>query len=80
MDPQTGEIYHVKFRPAPDELKSRLVQRKDDTESTVRSRLEAYHQQTASLSDFYSQLGILKIVNGDRDIDSVTNSIINLLV
>ena len=80
MDPITGEIYHITFRPAPDEIKSRLVQRKDDTESTVRSRLSAYHAQTAPLSDYYLDLEILNVVDGDREIDLVTDSIISMLV
>tara|TARA_B100001113_G_C21080416_1_gene609647 strand:+ start:165 stop:779 length:615 start_codon:yes stop_codon:yes gene_type:complete len=80
MDPETGEIYHVVFKPAPAELKSRLIQRKDDNESTVRSRLEAYHSQTAPLADYYNKLGILENIDGDQNIIEVTNSIINLLV
>ena len=50
MDSETGEIYHLKFSPAPPEIKHRLTQRKDDTEETVRSRLNAYHTQTAPLA------------------------------
>ena len=53
MDPQTGEIYHVKFKPAPSDVSSRLIQRKDDTEDIVRSRLDAYHMQTKPLSEWY---------------------------
>ena len=53
MDPKTGEIYHVKFKPAPSDVSSRLIQRKDDTEDTVRSRLDAYHMQTKPLSEWY---------------------------
>ena len=30
MDPETGEIFHVSFKPPPPELENRLVQRKDD--------------------------------------------------
>lgn len=80
MDPETGEIFHVKFKPAPSEIKNRLIQRKDDTEETVRSRLNAYHSQTAPLAGFYLELGVLKIINGNQDIVDVTNSIIELLV
>ena len=80
MDPETGEIYHVKFKPAPSEIQDRLIQRKDDTEETVRSRLNAYHTQTAPLANFYEDLGLLKKINGDQDIVDVTNSIIELLV
>ena len=80
MDPETGDIYHIKFKPAPSDIENRLVQRKDDTEETVRSRLEAYHSQTAPLADYYAEMGILRKVDGDRDIIEVTNSIFNLLV
>ena len=80
MDSETGEIYHIKFKPAPSEISERLIQRKDDTEETVRSRLNAYHSQTAPLADYYSNLGILEKVNGDRNIVDVTNSILDLLV
>ena len=55
MDPETGQIYHVKFNPAPLDIASRLVQRKDDTEDTVRSRLNAYHSQTKPLSNWYKE-------------------------
>ena len=80
MDSETGDIYHIKFKPAPSEIENRLVQRKDDTEETVRSRLDAYHSQTATLADYYPDMGILKKVDGDREIIEVTNSIFNLLV
>ncbi len=53
MDPETGEIYHINFNPAPAHIESRLIQRKDDTEDTVRSRLNAYHEQTKPLSEWY---------------------------
>ncbi|HII12826.1 MAG TPA: nucleoside monophosphate kinase, partial [Candidatus Thalassarchaeaceae archaeon] len=35
MDPETGAIYHTKFNPAPESISGRLIQRKDDNESTV---------------------------------------------
>ena len=80
MDPETGEIYHIEFKPPPFEIEHRLIQRKDDTEETVRSRLDAYHLQTAPLADYYRNLGVLENINGDREISEVTNSIIELLV
>lgn len=80
MDPETGDIYHTKFRPAPSEILSRLIQRKDDNEETVRSRLNAYHQQTKPLSDWYYKLSKktnLKLisVDGRGTIDEVAESI-----
>ena len=52
-DPETGEIYHLQFKPPPADIVSRLVHRKDDTEEACRSRLAAYHAQTAPIIPFY---------------------------
>tara|TARA_B100000902_G_scaffold5027_1_gene6457 strand:- start:1611 stop:2234 length:624 start_codon:yes stop_codon:yes gene_type:complete len=79
MDPQTGDIYHVQFNPPPPEIEERLVQRKDDTEDTVRARLLAYHEQTAPLADWYSEKGLLFPVNGNGSIEDVAESISNSL-
>ena len=71
MDSETGDIYHVKFNPAPAEISDRLIQRPDDTEETVRSRLEAYHAQTAPLADWYSERGLLIKIDGNASINKV---------
>ncbi|MDP6212539.1 MAG: adenylate kinase [Candidatus Thalassarchaeaceae archaeon] len=75
MDPETGEIYHVSFKPPPPELISRLVQRKDDNEDTVRMRLAAYHDQTKPLGDWYSNMGILSTIDGTGSIEEVSKSV-----
>tara|TARA_B100000029_G_C17559464_1_gene952831 strand:- start:939 stop:1556 length:618 start_codon:yes stop_codon:yes gene_type:complete len=80
MDPDTGEIYHVNFRPAPSEVVGRLIQRKDDNEEAVRTRLTAYHSQTSPLADWYSEKGILKTVNGNQPMDDVAAEISQLLL
>lgn len=71
MDPETGNIYHVSFKPAPSEIQDRLIQRPDDTEETVRARLEAYHSQTAPLAAWYSDKGLLVSVDGNNSIEKV---------
>ncbi len=75
MDPETGEIYHVSFKPPPPELASRLIQRKDDNEDTVRNRLAAYHEQTKPLGVWYSNRGILSAVDGTGTIQEVSQSV-----
>ena len=75
MDPDTGDIYQVTFKPAPTEITERLIQRPDDTEDTVRSRLEAYHAQTAPLADWYSERGLLITIDGNASIDQVGESV-----
>ena len=79
MDPETGEIYHVDFRPAPESIINRLIQRKDDNESTVRNRLKAYHEQTSPLAIWYENQGLLIKVDGEQTIKNVGDQIISKL-
>ena len=79
MDPETGEIYHVSFKPPHPEIEHRLIQRKDDNEETVRMRLSAYHEQTKPLGDWYMEKGILHTVEGTGTIEEVGKSISKIL-
>jgi adenylate kinase len=78
-DPETGEIYHVEFKPAPPEIQGRLVQRKDDTEEACVQRLEKYHSETAPIVPYYEERGILARVDGDASPDEVTARIFAVL-
>lgn len=54
----SGRTYHVVFNPPKVEGKDDvtgepLIQRDDDKEETVRSRLDVYHSQTEPLIDYY---------------------------
>jgi len=49
--------------------------RSDDNAETVKSRLNAYHEQTAPLLPYYRNKGILKQVDGMSGIDDVTAEI-----
>jgi adenylate kinase family enzyme len=57
--PDCGTVYHIIFNPPPEEGKCKcggdLIQRDDDTEETVRKRLETYQTQTAPLIDYYKK-------------------------
>ena len=75
-DPETGEIYHMTFRPPPADVADRVVQRKDDTEEACRTRLAAYHTQTAPLIPFYESRNLLKRVNGEGAPSDVTKDVI----
>ena len=55
----SGRTYHVKFNPPKvagkdDVTGEPLIQRKDDSEETVRNRLEVYQKQTRPLVAYYS--------------------------
>ncbi|MFQ5954275.1 MAG: adenylate kinase [Kiloniellales bacterium] len=54
---------------------SRFTRRADDNEATVRSRLAAYHQQTAPILPYYRAKGVLTTVDGMASIDAVTRQI-----
>lgn len=78
-DPETGEIYHLKFNPPPAEIADRLVHRKDDTEVACRTRLNAYREQTAPLVPFYEALGLLKRIDGVGTPDQITERLTTAL-
>lgn len=58
VHPDSGRVYHVRYNPPQQEgvddvSGEPLVQRDDDTEETVRKRLEIYCSQTSPLIEFY---------------------------
>ena len=71
-DPETGEIYHLEFKPPPADIADRLVHRKDDTEEACRTRLSAYHAQTAPIIPFYAERNLVKTVDGVGSPDDIT--------
>jgi adenylate kinase len=57
----SGRVYHIVFNPpkkegVDDETGDTLLQREDDKEETVRTRLDIYHEQTKPLIGFYQAL------------------------
>jgi adenylate kinase len=76
----TGEIYHIEHNPPPeegnDEDSGPFVQRDDDTEEAIRTRLKTYHEQTEPLKDYYEEQGILVTVDASKDIDEVTKDVL----
>lgn len=72
--------YHVKnLKPKVEGIcdicGEKLVQRKDDTEETVKNRLDVYAKQTKPLLDYYNNFGLVKSTNGIGDIDVIFNNI-----
>ena len=61
VHPESGRVYHVIYNPPKvkgkdDVTGEPLVQRDDDTEETVRKRLNVYHEQTSPLIAFYQDM------------------------
>ena len=79
-----GASYHVvTLRPRVenvcDKCGAALYIRDDDAPETVLKRLKTYHAQTEPLKDFYSQLGVLKLINGSQPVEDVTAEITRAL-
>ena len=80
-----GAVFHDIFNPTSVEGKcdscesSDFKRRADDNADTVMSRLNAYHEQTSPLAEWYSSKGIFHIIDGDRDIDKITEDILKAL-
>lgn len=72
----SGRVYHVEHNPPKvagfdDVTGEPLIQRPDDTEATVRTRLHVYHDQTKPLVDFYQERGGDKIYRNVHGVGSV---------
>ncbi len=53
----------------------RLIQRPDDREEVIGKRLEVFEAQTKPLIKHYEDLGLLRVVDADADVDTVFKSI-----
>lgn len=79
-----GATYHIVYAaPAKenvcDTCGGELVLRNDDKPETVGKRLKVYHDQTQPLIDYYEKAGILKTVDGTKDLGDVFKEIEGIL-
>lgn len=92
IHPGSGRIYHILHSPPKTPNKDditgeALIQRKDDTEATIRERLRIYHQQTKPLLCYYkewqqsgdSDAPCYISINGHADVDEVRKHIFSAL-
>ena len=85
----SGRSYHIEFNPPKvagkdDVTGEDLIQRADDTEATVKKRLEVYHEQTMPLVAFYSALAAqdkvkFSSVAGVGDVADITEKVFAVL-
>ncbi|MEB3358099.1 MAG: adenylate kinase [Synechococcales bacterium] len=80
-----GEGYHDQFK-RPDQEgvcnvcgSTQFKRRADDTPETVKTRLEAYHQQTEPILPYYQKKSILRSVDAMLDIEHVSEQIHTIL-
>ena len=76
-----GESYHISWYDKDTCAKcgSKLYQRDDDKEETVKARLEVYKKQTAPLIEYYKQMGVLSDVDGAQEMNKVFEDIVRIL-
>ena len=82
--PACHALYNLDTDPPKDDNRCdrcgvELVLRSDDEETTVRTRLNVYRNDTLPLADYYDSKGILRKVNGEGTIDDVFSSIMEVL-
>jgi adenylate kinase len=75
-----GKNFHIKFDPPKkknlcDYCGSKLLQREDDNEQTVRKRMRIYKKQTAGLISFYRKKKILYRIDASKEKEDVAKEI-----
>jgi adenylate kinase len=78
-------IYHLISHPPKEPGKCDLcgnpvIQRPDDKETTVINRIKVYKEQTEPLLDYYQNLGLLRVVNGENNAEIIFTSLVALLM
>jgi len=81
---QCAATFHTVFNPSRiqgvcDKCGGELYQRSDDTLETAQNRLKVYYEQTEPLISYYQEQGILKHIQGDKEIEQVFRDILDAL-
>ena len=79
-----GTTYHLVFNPPKvDGIchidGGKLYQREDDNPETVSNRLSVNVKQSKPILEYYNNKGVLKNIDGSKDIDEVTKDVIDIL-
>ena len=79
-----GTTYHLVFNPTKvdgicDIDGGKLYQREDDNPETVSNRLSVNVKQSKPILEYYNNKGVLKNIDGSKDIDEVTKDVIDIL-
>ncbi|MEV8527863.1 MULTISPECIES: adenylate kinase [unclassified Streptomyces] len=81
---ESAHVFHVAYN-APkqdgvcDKCGGELYQRGDDTEETVRKRLEVYHSETEPIIDYYRAQGLVITISALGKVDEVTKKAMDAL-
>ena len=75
FDPEFDKVIYLKV--SKDEVMRRLMERgrADDTQESIKTRLDLYFAQTQPLLDYYKNLGILVEIDGMGEVQKIQNEI-----
>jgi adenylate kinase len=81
---ESAHVFHVTYSPPKkagvcDVCGGELYQRDDDSEETVRKRLEVYHTQTEPIIDYYKSQGLVATIAATGPVDEVTRRALEAL-
>ncbi|MEU2857986.1 adenylate kinase [Streptomyces mirabilis] len=73
----SSHVFHVTYKQPKlegvcDVCGGELYQRDDDSEETVRTRLEVYHTQTEPIIDYYARQGLVVTISALGKVEEVT--------
>lgn len=79
-----GQDYNPANNPPPADLictrcGGTISRRADDNEETIKNRLQVYEQKTAPVREYYRQAGNFYSIDGDNDVETVFNSMNQVL-
>jgi len=82
--PNCKSTYHMVNNPPKvagvcDACGTKLIQRPDDREATVRERLRVYHANTAALISYYREQNLLHEIPGVGEIEEIYQTIVHIL-
>jgi adenylate kinase len=80
----SSHVFHVTYSPAKKEgvcdvCGGELYQRDDDSEETVRKRLEVYHTQTEPIIDYYKAQGLVVTISSLGPVEEITQRALEAL-
>jgi len=76
--------YHLTYAPPKqpgtcDRCQGKLIQRRDDTEQVITTRLKIYHEQTEPLINYYRSQGRVTILDGTKPKDQILECVTSIL-
>ncbi|WPB91573.1 adenylate kinase [Streptomyces malaysiensis] len=80
----SSHTFHVEYKPSKvpgvcDTCGGELYQREDDSEETVRKRLEVYHRETEPIIDYYKAKGLVVTISALGKVAEVTQRAMDAL-